>query len=132
MPLEALANLFVILDHAVVDHGDSAGLILMWMRILIGRRPMRGPACVANPDAAAEGITVHKFCETLVDFALFLAGFYLVIGKNRQARTVVTSVFKTAQPFEQDGSCLLFADVSDDSAHNDLLFSQYTIGSQLR
>ena len=131
MPFEAFANLLVILYHPVVDHGDSAALVLMWMRILIGRRPVRGPARVPNPDAPDERLAVHKFRQPLIDFALFLAGFYLVIAKNRQARAVVTSVFKTAQPFEQDGSCLLFTDVSDDAAHSGS-FSQYTIGSQLR
>ena len=49
---ESFLEPVAILDHAVMDNGDFAGLIQMRVGILIGGRTMRGPARVADAELA--------------------------------------------------------------------------------
>ena len=107
----------VIFDDAVVDDGDSAGLIEVRMRIFVRRRPMRGPARVADAEISRDRFGFQKLCETFADFSLFLADQQFAVMHHGDACAVVTAIFQPSQSFQQDGRSRFFTDVSNNAAH---------------
>src|SRR5438093_12280196 len=91
-----------ILDHAVVDDGDSAALIEVRVGVLVGRRSVSGPTRVSDSQMAGDGPGVQKLAETFVDFALFLACLELDAVEHAHPGPVVTAVFETPQPAQED------------------------------
>ena len=62
-----------IFNDAVVDDGDFAGLIEMWVGIFIRRNSVRGPARVADAEISGDRLGFQQARETVIDFPLFLA-----------------------------------------------------------
>jgi hypothetical protein len=106
-----------IFDDAVVRDGDARRLVEVRVGVLVRRRAVRGPAGVADADAALDGLGGDEPGEALVNLALLLAGEQFGVTKQRHAGAVVAAVFQPPQAVEENGSRLLLADVADDAAH---------------
>jgi hypothetical protein len=113
---EVFLELLVVLNDAVVDDGDAAGLIEMRVGVFVAGRTVSGPAGVADADGAANGFGLELASQAFVDFPLLLAYLERGVVDDAQASAVVAAIFEAAQAVDQNGSCLLFADVSDDAA----------------
>ena len=107
----------VIFDDAVVDDGDSAGLIQVRMGIFVRGRAVRGPARVADAEISLDRFGFQKSREPLANFALFLAHEQVAAAHHGNACAVVAAIFQPPQSFKQDGRGRFFPDVSNDAAH---------------
>src|ERR1700761_7106394 len=117
--LELVAQRRVVLDDAVVDDGDLARRVAVWMSVAVGGTSMRGPARVPQAGAAGQGRGV-----CLVERALQVgqpAGAPTdrqlpVSVDQRYARRVVASVLHPTQRVDDNVKGRLMDDVADDSA----------------
>ena len=119
---EALLELIVVLDHAVVDDGDLAGLIEMRMGVFIAGRAVSRPASVADADVAGCGVRLNFTRDAFINLALLLADDQGGVIQNRHARAVVAAIFEATQCFQQNGRGRFFPEVSDDAAHDVVYF----------
>ena len=55
--------------------------------------------------------------EALVDLPLFLSSEQFVVRKDGKSGAVIAAIFQPPQAFQDDWSCLLFADISNNAAH---------------
>ena len=108
----------VIFNDAVMDDGDFAGSIEVRMAVSVGRNAVRGPARVADAEAAGGRFGFQNAGEALVNPALFLAQRESIAVQHRHAGAVIAAIFQPPQSFEQDGRGRFFSDVSNDAAHN--------------
>ena len=106
-----------IFNDSVMDYGNGAGLIQVRMRVLVGRRPVGGPASVADADFAEHRISAQEMGKTFVDLFLFFADLQPAVMEHGQARAVVTAVFEPSQSLEKNRLRLFFANISNDAAH---------------
>ena len=109
---------FVVFDDAVVDDGDSTGLIEVRMRIDVGRGTMSGPAGMADAGMAGGGGLKQKRRDSFVDAPLFFADLERVPVENGDARAVIAAVFEPAQPVDDDRRRLVISNIANNSAHN--------------
>jgi hypothetical protein len=107
----------VILDDSVVNDGDAPGLVEVRVRILVGRRAMRGPAGVPQAQSAMERAAFQQARKAIVDLALLLVQLEGAAMQNGDASAVVASVLEAAQAFENDRPGLAFSQISNNSAH---------------
>ena len=114
--LELFAQLFVVLDDAVVNDREAAERDVR-MRVALGRDAVRGPARVRDADLAVRGVGFDRVLEhlDLADGAqaLELGGAV----EHGDAGGVVAAVFEAAQPLHQDRDDVALSDGSDDAAH---------------
>ena len=114
--LEKFFDRHVVLDHPVVHDGELA--IAGEVRVGVGVRhaAMRGPTRVADAASALERM-LGRLLDEVVHPARFLGVVDATTLQYRQARGIIAAIFEPLQSFEEDGSCLVFAHVADDSAH---------------
>jgi hypothetical protein len=115
---ELLLEAVAIFNDAVMYDGDFAGLIEVRMGILIRRRPMRGPARVADADRAGGRLLAQQHGQTLVDIAHFLAHMQPAPAQNGHASAVIAAILQPAQTLNEDRAGVLSADVANNAAHN--------------
>ena len=108
----------VIFDDAIVNDGDFAGLIEVRMGIFVRGRAVRGPARVADAEISLDRFGFQKARKAFADFAHFLANEQIAATHHSHAGAVIAAIFQPPQSFEQDGRGRLFANVSNDAAHN--------------
>ncbi len=113
---QAFLQKLVVLDDAVVDEGDLAGLVEVRVGIGIGRRAVRRPAGMADADFAFGGL-FGKDGGQIVDATGLLAELELLVINDAEAGGIVTAVFEPAQAFEDDVLGGLPANVADDATH---------------
>src|SRR5690606_22483564 len=114
----------VVLDDAVVDHGQAPVLGEVRVRVDVVRPAVGGPAGVAQADAPGRQALRHRVLEDLQ-----LAGALdrreataRGTGVERdEASRVVPSVLEAAEPVEDHVGGLPGPDVADDSAHGNVL-----------
>ena len=108
-------ELAVVLDDAVVDHGDAAGGV----RVGVGFAglAMRGPAGVPDANCAADGAPGDQAFE-LDELALGAAKLDQAVGERRETGRIVAAVFEAPQPVEDVRRRLIRARDADDSAHS--------------
>ena len=108
------AQFAVVLDDAVVDHGDAAGGV----RVGVGLAGLsvRRPAGVPDARGAAHGVLGDQALQ-LGELALGPAQLDQAVGEGRQARRIVAPVFEAPQPVEDVRRRLIRARDTDDSAH---------------
>ncbi len=111
---EPLADLFVVLDDAVVHHRQSV-LADVRMRIAFGRGAMGRPASVRDAQAAMHLCLFHHFGERR--HAADAAQPVHAAVDDRKPCRIVTAVLELAQAFEQDWNNVAPRYGSYDSAH---------------
>src|SRR5271154_1763126 len=137
--LQLFLEFEVIFDDAVVNDHDLTGAIAMRVGVFLGRAPVGGPAGVTDAIGALDGRFGDDFFK-IAEFSGGAADFELaVLGDDSDACGVVATVFKLAQPFDDDGHDLFWPDVTDNSAHAAILLEMYftrltwpTIGARVR
>ena len=114
--LQVVAQLFVVLDDAVVHDGQTV-VRDMRMRVALGGHAMSGPARVCDAHLAVRVIGVDRVLEHLhlADGAQALQMRRAV--QYRDAGRVVAAIFQPAEPFHEDGYDVPVSDGSDDAAH---------------
>ena len=107
----------VVLDDAVVNHHDLALAIAVGMGILLGGPPVRGPAGVANAEAAVHGVQADGILE-VAELAFGAAyGKLAIVAVDGQPGGVVAPVLEAFQPLQNDGNGPMGADVANYAAH---------------
>jgi hypothetical protein len=111
---ELRLQLEVILDDAVVHDRDAR--VLVRMRVLVRRPPVRCPARVSNAGAAVRLLRAQLLLEI---FQLPLRSHHhqAIIGEQRDARRIVAPVLEFLQPLNEEVGALFTARVSNDAAH---------------
>ena len=117
--LELGAQRREVLDDAVVDHGDPAGVVEVRVGVAVVRRAVRGPARVPDADAwpAGSGCSSSSFSRLTSLPARLRAGEIAVGSDDRDAGGVVAAVLQPAQTLDHDVEGRLVTDVSHDAAH---------------
>jgi hypothetical protein len=110
-------ELLEVLDRPVVHDGDRAAAVQVRVGVAVGRRPVGGPAGVADADRPGDLALGEHLLEVgqLAGLALHLE--LAVVVQDRHARAVVAAVLQPAQPVEHDLERLLVPDVAHDAAH---------------
>ena len=116
-----LAEGAVVLDDAVVDHGDLAGGVEVRMRVGLGDAAMRRPTRVPYAPGARH-VLGHGLTERL-DLADAAHAVYRAPVAHRDAGGIVAAIFEALEPFEKDGGGPPRAGVAYDSAHGKYPFS---------
>ena len=118
LALEKVLQLGVVLNDAVVDHGDPAAAADLGVGVDVRRGPVGGPAGVAHSHLAGHRPpAVQHFVQDgqpplcLVDGE---SGGGII---HRHAGGVVAPVLQLAQALQQKGGRLLVSNVSNDTAH---------------
>ena len=107
----------VVFDDAVVHHHDFALAVAVRVRVLLGGTAVGGPARVADPEGAVDGIQPDGVLQ-VPQLALGAPDLQLVIAAvNRQARRVVSAILQPLQALQNDRDGALCPDVAHDSAH---------------
>jgi hypothetical protein len=108
-PLQFAAQLFVVLDDAVVDDRDAV-LGDVRMRVALGRHAVGGPARVRDAEIAVRrDWSIQRFLQHahLADGAHALQVFGAV--QDGHAGRVVAAILKPAQAVHQDGDDIALA-----------------------
>lgn len=93
----------------------------MRMGINVVGRAMRGPARMADADAAGGRLLVQQFRQ-VADPTRFLAQVQPWTGQSDQSRRVISAVFQPPQAIHQNWLRLPATDVTDDPTHNRFLW----------
>ncbi len=96
------AEHLVVFDDPVVDQGEAARLVEVRVGVFIDGPAVRGPARVADADAARRGLFLEQIGEGL-DASGAFAALELAAVDGRDPGGVVAAVFQPPQPVEQDG-----------------------------
>ena len=121
---ELLFQLDIVFDDAVVHDDDFAGAIAVRMGIFLGGAAVRGPARVADAVDAVERSDANRFFE-IAQLARGAANFQLaVIADDGDSGRVVAAIFEAAQAVENQRHNALWADITDDSAHDGMLLGK--------
>lgn len=118
--LEALTQRFVVLDDAVVHHGQIlAGEV--WVSITLARRTVGGPASVGDAQTPGQRLGVQRSLQfaDLADPATAIQ--CTLLGQQRYTGAVVTAVFQALEAFDQYRGDIALGDGAYDSTHGALL-----------
>src|SRR5207302_249104 len=115
----------------VVDDDDLAAAILVRMGVLFRRTAVSRPSRMAEAVNAVERFGFNRRFE-ISQLARAAPALDAAVAHHGDAGRVVTAVFETAQPIEQDGHHLLVSDVADDSAHWVILLVRRCVGAWVR
>ena len=119
---QLLAQTHIVLDDAVVHHGEAAVVAQMGMGVGIRGSAVGGPAGMADAGDAGHGASVVRFLAKAGDPARDLAQMDLRAVHHSDPRGVITPVFELFQSVQQDRRRFLGPGKSDDSTHNDSPF----------
>ena len=112
--LQVGAQLGVVLDDAVVDHGDAVGRVRMG--VALGRRAMRRPAGVADAGGAGQGLAIQRRGE-VAELALGAASLDAAIEQGGDAGAVIATIFEAAERAQQQRRRLGQPDHAHDATH---------------
>ena len=109
------AQVEVILDDAVVDDGDGAGL--MRMGVALGRTAVRGPSRMADADATGDRRLIDQMAQ-VAELADGAPNFHAAgRGERRDTGRIVAAIFEAAEASEQNWRRFARAHITDYSAH---------------
>ncbi len=114
--LEALAQLLVVLDDAVVHHGQFfPGEVRVG--IALARRAVGGPAGVGDTQVTGQWLGCQGLLQLgdLADTATALQRTGL--GEDRHAGAVIAPVLQALEAFDQDRGDVAFGDGANDATH---------------
>ena len=110
------AQAFVIFDDAVVNDGDVALHVGVWMSVQVAGLAVGGPAGVADADAPVQRCAGQALLQVgQAAFGLHQADFPAV--HHRDARAVIPAVLQAGKPLQQDGLRLLASNISNNTTH---------------
>src|SRR5688572_8974263 len=93
---QAVFQLEVIFDNAVMNDDETARTVAVWMRVLFGGTPMCGPARVADAVGAVERLQADRlFKVTKLAFGATYLKLVIFIHHG-DSRRVVAAVFEFA------------------------------------
>ena len=107
----------VILNDAIVDHGEAAKSCGMRVGVNVVRWPVRGPSGVTDAHRAGWNFVANEGQE-IFNFPFFL--FYLNgirAIKNSNTSAVVSAVFESLQALDENGKAVFISYVSNYTAH---------------
>ena len=116
LALEFGAELFVVLDHAIVDQRKTAALVGMRVGVFFGHGAVRGPTRVADSAVPMDRIFAEQLGEVL-DAADGPADLQRALVAQGHTGGVISAIFEATQPIQKDGSRLGWTDVTDNAAH---------------
>ena len=116
--LQLAAQRLEILDDAIVDDGDRAAG--MRVRVVDGRRAMRGPARVRDPGGARCRL-VRQLGRQIAQLALGPAAFELTVMDGADAGRIIAAIFQPFQPIDQPIGHIAASEDSDNTAHGKML-----------
>ena len=118
--LEALAQFFVILDDAVVHHGQLVpGKV--WVSVALAGRTVGGPAGVGDAQAPGQWFGLQG-CLQFADFTDTATAIQCArLGQQRYTGAVVAAVFQALEAFDQHRGDVALSDGAYDSTHEVLL-----------
>ena len=114
---QLLAQLFVILDDAVVDDGEPIARD-MRMRIALAGNSVCRPASVRNPDLAGGRSLLERVVEHLHLANGAQARQMARAVQHRDAGRIVAAILEPPQALHQNGDDIAFGDRSDNSTHD--------------
>ena len=114
-----------VLDDAVVDDRDLAGLVGVRMRVGRGGRAVRGPAGMPDAEGTARQIAVELLLER-GQLAGGLVDLEAVAVDDRDAGGVVAAVLEAPEPVDEQVRRWAGTDVSDNAAHSAWILSGST------
>ncbi len=109
----------IILDNAVVDHGNPSAAAHLGVGVDVAGGPVGGPAGVAHAHGAVQGGPAVELVGQHLEPSLGLVdgqGARLSV-EHRHPGGVVPPIFQPGQPFQQNGGGLFPSDVAYNSAH---------------
>ena len=123
--LQLRAQLFVILDDAVVDDGEAVARN-MRVRVAFAGNTVRGPACVGNAKVTGNGVRGQFVLEGahLADGAP--SPHVAVGGQHGDARGIIAAVFEALEAVDQQRHHVAPGDRPDYSAHASFLLPPLT------
>src|SRR3569623_1449542 len=89
----------------------------MRVRIVIGRRAMRGPAGVAEAERPVKRALLEQEVEAFINFAALLVQVEPAAIQHGDPGAIIDAIFEPPQPFQYDRASLPLSDVTNDSAH---------------
>ena len=114
---QAVFQLQVVFDDAVVDNDYATRAVAVWVRILFRRTPMRSPARVAYAVSAVQWIQPYRFLE-IAKLSFGSTNLKVVLFINhRDASRIVAAIFQLSQPLNNDGHYLFIANVTNNATH---------------
>src|SRR5947209_7231966 len=115
---QAVFELKIVFDDAVVDDDDASGTVAVRVRVLFRWPPVRRPARVADAICAVERLQPYGLFE-IAELALGAAYVEMVrLVNDRDACGVVAAILQLPQPVEDDRDDLFVSDVSDYPTHD--------------
>ena len=113
--LQLLTQGFVVLDDAVVHHGNITGE--MRVRVTLARCTMRRPTGVGDTETANQRLCGQR-CFQFADLARTTHALKrLLVGVDRHTGAIIAAVFKALEAFEQDSGDITFSYCADNSTH---------------
>ena len=120
----------VIFNNAVVNDKNVVRFVPLRMGVLYRGFTVRCPTGVGNADAALHGLAIHKGFQAR-DLSQFPETGNFVAVLNCKACRVVSPVFKSFQPFNQDWFCIFLSHITNNPAHVKILL-RYPISEKSR
>jgi hypothetical protein len=113
-------ELGIVLDDAVMDHGQPAACGALGMGIPVIGFSMGGPARMPHARMSVKILSDQAFFE--IGYLPFFLIDSQVIVQQGHAGAVITAVFKTLQPLQYKGIGFTGTNISNDSAHRRRVF----------
>ena len=113
--LQFRAQFGVVLDDAVVHQGNPRGAVRM--RVALGRRAMRRPARVADPDGAGQTALLQRRGQ-VAQLALGAAALDVAVHQGGDAGAVIAAIFQPPQRIQDDGRGGTAADNPNNATHS--------------
>ena len=127
--LQLGAQLGVVLDDAVVHHGDARGAVRMG--VALGRRAVRRPARVADAGGAGQRRAVQRRGE-VAELALGAAALDLAVDQGGDAGAVIAAIFQPPQRLQDAGGPPACAPMTPTMPHISVVFSLLAAAPQCR
>ncbi|PYN39020.1 MAG: hypothetical protein DMD98_02290 [Candidatus Rokuibacteriota bacterium] len=113
---QAILDLEIVLEDAVVDDDEVAPAVGVGVGVLVRGPAVGGPACVADPERARHGALAEDPLERL-DPPGGAPDVEPALSEHGDARRIVAAVLEALEPFDDDGHRVLVPDVPDDATH---------------
>ena len=94
---EALFERGIVLDDAIMDQSEPAGLVEVRVCVGVSWRSVRRPARMADASGAGQGRGRQRGREPFVDLADTLEGAKLAVRERAHARGIVAAIFQPPQ-----------------------------------